>query len=105
MAKDFAKSFYKSSAWKRCRAGYISKRISIDGGMCERCHEQLGYIVHHKEWISPENINDLDVLLNWDNLQYVCKECHDNEHLPTHKRASLRCGFDENGRPISNADS
>lgn len=33
MAKEFAKSFYKSKAWKRCRAMYAA---SV-GGLCERC--------------------------------------------------------------------
>lgn len=101
MAKDFARAFYKSKRWQECRAGYISSRISMDGGLCERCHDKPGYICHHKEYISPENINDPQVLLSWDNLEYVCKECHDNEHLPGHDRAPLLCGFDEKGRPVN----
>ena len=37
MAKAFAKSFYDSAAWQSARDSYISERISIDGGACERC--------------------------------------------------------------------
>ncbi len=48
MAKDWAKAFYKSAAWQKCRDSYIAKRIAADGGLCEECQEELGYIVHHK---------------------------------------------------------
>ncbi len=98
MAKAWAKQFYKSAAWDHCREGFIQQRIQIDGGMCQRCGKQLGYIVHHKVWLDPKNIKDPVVSLNWENLEYVCKECHDTEHMPG--SGGLLCGFDENGRPI-----
>jgi 5-methylcytosine-specific restriction enzyme A len=79
MAQDFARSFYKSKAWKNCRAAYISYRQSVDGGLCETCHDRLGYIVHHKTWITPENINDPEVTLNHRNLKYDCQVCHNKE--------------------------
>ena len=101
MARDFAAKFYKSAAWHRCRDGYISHRISVDGGLCERCHDHPGYIVHHKVWLTPENIGIPEVSLNWDCLEYVCKDCHDDEHLPTHQGGGLLCGFDEKGRPVN----
>ena len=106
MAKEFAKKFYRSKAWKKCRAGYIAERVKIDGGMCERCKKELGFIVHHKEELTPFNINNPDVTLNCSNLEYVCKVCHDNEHdfgrgKKTFTRKGLR--FDENGQlvPVS----
>ena len=37
--KDFAKKFYKSQAWQDCRKAYIAKRMQIDGGLCEECHD------------------------------------------------------------------
>lgn len=79
MAQEFAKKFYKSKAWKDCRASYIAYRISVDGGMCETCHKELGKIVHHKEWLTPENINNPNVTLNHDNLKYDCQTCHNQE--------------------------
>lgn len=79
MAREFAKPFYKSTAWKKCRAAYISKRAAIDGGMCEYCKEQPGYIVDHIEELNPLNINDPSVSLNHDNLQYLCLECHNTK--------------------------
>lgn len=49
MAKEWAKPFYNSKQWKQCRKSYIAHRISIDGGMCEHCHRELGYIDHITE--------------------------------------------------------
>ena len=58
ITKEFAKSFYKSAKWKKCRKSYIDSRVLVDGGVCEMCKEKLGYIVHHKIPLTPENIND-----------------------------------------------
>ena len=80
MAKEFAKPFYNSKAWQKCRAAYISHRKAIDGGMCESCHEKPGYIVHHKIELTPENINDPDISLAFSNLKYDCQECHNQEN-------------------------
>lgn len=80
MAKEFAKAFYNSSAWKKCRAAYITYRQRIDGGMCESCHEVPGYIVHHKVELTPENINDPNIALSFGNLKYDCHVCHQKEN-------------------------
>lgn len=80
MAKEFAKKFYSSKAWLSCRDSYIDKRVLIDGGLCEKCHEEPGYIVHHVTELTPNNISNPLIALNHDNLQYVCKKCHDKEH-------------------------
>jgi len=95
MAKDYAKKFYKSKAWRECRASYISKVY----GLCERC-KQPGKILHHKEYITPDNINDPNITLNHDNLEYLCQDCHNREH---HERySSVRYGleFDAEGNLI-----
>ena len=42
--------------------------------MCEVCHERPGYIVHHKIILTPQNIGDPKVSLNWDRMSYECKE-------------------------------
>ena len=75
MAKEFAVKFYNSKAWKQCRKSYISKVF----GQCERCQEP-GYILHHKIELTPDNINDPDITLNHDNLQYLCLDCHNRIH-------------------------
>ena len=33
MAREFAKGFYASEAWRKCRLGYIRHRRSVDGGL------------------------------------------------------------------------
>ena len=75
MAREFAKSFYKSTAWIKCRNSYIKKVH----GLCERC-ERPGYIVHHKIHLNEKNISDPDVTLNHDNLEYLCLDCHNEHH-------------------------
>lgn len=101
MAKEFAKAFYKTKAWKQCREGYIAERMLIDGGECEVCHENPGYILHHKIMLTQENINDPDVSLNWENLRWECKCCHDKEEgHGVNSRAGLLVMFDEEGQPV-----
>lgn len=78
--KDYAASFYKSKAWQACRAGYMAKV----GGLCEDCLAKGIYtaaeIVHHVEELTPENIGNPEVALNWNNLRAVCRECHAVSH-------------------------
>lgn len=90
MAKPFAIQFYKSKAWQKCRAAYIQSVF----GLCERCGRP-GVIVHHKEKLTPANINDPTVTLNWERLEYLCPECHNREHSASVTAEGLR--FDANG--------
>ena len=79
MAKDFAKAFYNSKAWKNKRKSYMREKHFL----CERCG-QVGEIVHHKIRLSALNINDSNVTLNSKNLELVCWTCHnkiDHDHL------------------------
>ena len=105
MAKEFAKSFYRSKAWQQCRASYIK---SV-GGLCETCSKNgeiiPGKILHHKIILTPNNINNPDVTLNWDNLEYECKSCHDKHEghgLGKDKKQCTREGlkFNEKGELI-----
>lgn len=84
--KEYAKRFYKSKAWQKCRAGY-AKSV---GGLCERCLSRglivPGDIVHHKCYITPENIDDPTVTLDWNNLELLCQECHNNQHLSNNNK-------------------
>lgn len=81
MAKEYAKKFYKSKAWQKCRASFISSRVSVDGAMCQHCKNKPGYIVDHIEEISPLNINDPTITLSHDNLQFLCLSCHNTKHF------------------------
>ena len=57
------------------RDAYFSYRC----GLCERCGE-AGKIVHHKIHLTPENIHDPRVTLNFKNLELLCYDCHSKEH-------------------------
>ena len=74
--REFAKRFYNSKAWQRCRASYIA-RVH---GLCERCGAG-GKIVHHKIYLSERNIDDPSVTLNHEHLELLCHECHNVEHM------------------------
>lgn len=93
-APEQQRAFYHSKAWLNCRTEYLS---SV-GGLCERC-EAKGIIrparfVHHKEYISLDNITDPSVLLSFDNLEALCFDCHNQEHFKNIKRYKV----DEFGR-------
>ena len=92
--REFAKTFYKSQAWKKCRDAYTKSQ----GGLCERCRAKglivPGVIVHHKIHISEDNITDPSITLCFDNLQLLCRDCH----ADAHKGHTARYKVDEIGR-------
>lgn len=107
MSREFAGSFYQSAAWLKCRAAYIAYRRSVDGGLCERCHQVPGKILHHKVELSPDNITDPDITLGHGNLMYVCHNCHNEIHggkadMP--ERMTRYC-FDSFGNPVPMSDT
>lgn len=53
--------------------------ILRDNYCCRRCGA-AGSEVHHKIYLTPENINDPKVTLNPENLELLCRSCHQNEH-------------------------
>lgn len=67
----WAYKFYSSTAWKKCRKAY-NKLMHYQ---CEDC-SGVGEIVHHKTPLTPDNINDPNISLNFDNLRLVCRKCH-----------------------------
>ena len=71
-------SFYKSTRWLKCRAAFLAGKFYI----CERCGRPAS-IAHHKERITPENVSDPNVTLNFDNLEALCIDCHNKEHFET----------------------
>ena len=101
--KDFTDRFYNRPAWIACRASFIRKRQVIDGGLCQRCHDRLGYIVHHKIELTPENIKDPTIALNHELLEFVCLECHNKEH-GVFQPAERRVMFDDDGNVIDVID-
>lgn len=90
--KEWARWFYKSKAWLKCRASYIL----IVFGLCERCGEP-GKIVHHTVYLTPENILDPMISLNHELLEYLCQLCHNQEHHGNADATEQGLLFDVNG--------
>ena len=94
-------AFYTTWMWRRCRKAYAESK----GNLCERCLER-GIIeagskdrpleVHHKIPLTAENYKDPKVALNWENLELLCKTCHDAEK----ERKAKRWKICEDGRVI-----
>ena len=97
MARDFAIKFYNSKEWKKCREGY---KQSVNG-LCERCLKEGKYVpgdeVHHKIYLTPENMNNPDITLNWGNLELLCSSCHIKEHNEKYSPLREDVMFDEKG--------
>ena len=91
--QDYAKTFYKSKTWQSCRASYLKQAR----GLCEVCLRRGLYTpadtVHHIIHITPQNINDPSVTLNFSNLLAVCRDCHAEQH-----RTKRRYKVDKFGR-------
>lgn len=105
--KDWARSFYHSKPWEQARDFVIGR----DRGMCQRCLREgrvnVGEIVHHKTPLTPQNIDDPSISLNPENLEYVCKECHEITHaelgegvLNGRRPVESRVTFDEYGNVL-----
>lgn len=94
MAKEYAKNFYNSKAWKQTRDSYFNEKF----GICEICNG-AGEIVHHIEHITPENINNINITLSKDNLQLLCRSCHAFIHEGVESVEEGFC-FDEGGNLI-----
>ena len=89
--------FYHSKLWKNCRNEY--KKLHP---YCERCLKEGKLvptdIVHHKVHLNALNISDTSFTLNFDNLESLCKDCHNKEHFA--KTLPKRYKFDEKGQLI-----
>ena len=92
MNKDpLVEQFYTSWRWRQCRKAFAKSK----GNLCERCLSR-GIInpgtkdqpleTHHKKPLTADNVMDPAVSLNWDNLELLCKACHDEERQRTPKR-------------------
>lgn len=94
-----ATGFYKTQAWKQTSRNY---KKSV-GGLCERCMKrgiiQTADIIHHRVPLTTETVSDLNLSLNWDNLQALCRKCHGEVHAELEReRKGRRYTIDENGR-------
>jgi 5-methylcytosine-specific restriction endonuclease McrA len=78
--------FYSSKKWQDCRNAYASSKRWL----CERCLAKglyhKGSIVHHKIYIDDDNLDDDSITLNFDNLELLCRSCHELEHKARERR-------------------
>ena len=97
MAREFSRDFYNGTRWRKCAKEYAKSKLYI----CERCHNQYRpkpgkkrrYIVHHKEPLTTDNIDD----------EYIAYECHNTTHAPS--GPGRRMTFDEDGNLIGIDDA
>lgn len=98
MRDETVTAFYKTPQWENTRRLYIQ---SVDG-LCEGCLAKgiykPGRAVHHIKHITPQNVNDPNITLSFDNLRYVCQDCHAKEHRG--EKGKRRYTFDEHGNVI-----
>lgn len=101
-------SFYHRKAWKDVRLLVWIKQSCL----CSRCckpvyveglsdssipkEKRRKGIVHHKVYLTDENLYDLNISLNLDNLEGLCIDCHNEEHFKVDSTRS-DVYFDENG--------
>ena len=83
--------FYKSKAWLVAR----NIKTNATQGKCERCGA-IGEEVHHIIKLTVQNVINPTISLSQDNLEFLCKKCHNAEH----KRFSKEREFDEEGNLI-----
>ena len=92
--KDWQQKLYASRRWADCRNAYAKSKHYL----CEMCLQEgkttPSEIVHHRVPVTPENIDDPNITLNWSNLQCLCRLHHAQVHSKTPKRYI----FDEMGR-------
>ena len=103
MSYGIRKDFYNSKVWKRVRKNIWLKQNCL----CNRCHlpvyvdgisdylpkeQRRKGIVHHKIYLDDINVYDDEIALNEDNLEGVCKYCH--EHICHNTDRVKRPGYD-----------
>lgn len=107
--------FYTSNKWRKLRDSYAKSQDYI----CERCYrpcykksdpeyirlkaqgEDVVFgIVHHKEYIDDINYQDQNLATNWDNLELLCINCHNKEHMTKTNEVREDVKFDSKGRII-----
>lgn len=94
MAQDYSRPFYNSKEWIKCRNAFMQSKNYV----CEVCNG-VAVICHHKEPITPENIHDVNITLNWSNLMAVCHECHQKLH-GNYNITQNGLMFDDNGNLV-----
>lgn len=76
---------YKSKEWIDLRNYLYHKRLNEKGLLiCAHCGKPIVHkydaILHHKTELTNENVNDVNISLNPDMLEFIHFKCHNKEH-------------------------
>lgn len=78
--------FYRSTQWRSFREGLIAKRINPADGILydefnnEPITKAYDIVLHHKQPLTMQNVNDFSVSLNPDNIMIVSQRSHNEIH-------------------------
>ena len=77
-------NFYNSKEWEKFTRQLRLERTTDDGLICEYCKKPIvrkyDAIAHHITFLTEENVNDFNVSLNPENIQFVHHGCHNKIH-------------------------
>ena len=110
MSYGVRRKFYTSTTWEKTRKiVWLKQKL-----LCNRCgrpvfvsglndyipkDQRVTGIVHHKIYLDNNNVYDKSISLNLDNLEGLCKYCHEKEHYqPSSIRKEYK--FDELGNLV-----
>lgn len=85
IGKFTLETFYQSDEWRRLRDVVINDRTKDDGFVYDEVTgkpilKPYDIILHHKEYLTEDNVNDVSISLNPDNLQIVSHKTHNQIH-------------------------
>lgn len=73
--------FYCCKKWRELA---FSLKVRA-GGKCARCNQiilDFSFLIgHHTAELTMENVNDPEVSLNPENIEIICHDCHNKEHV------------------------
>lgn len=77
-------AFYRSKEWNDFRFVVINKRLVNGQTICEHCGKPIvrlyDVILHHKQELTLDNVNDANISLNDKNIMIVHHNCHNEIH-------------------------
>lgn len=69
-------SFYNKSEWRKLRKAKLMAQP-----LCELCGAVAQHIHHIISFVNEDDeLKQMELLLNWENLQSLCQECHNRLH-------------------------
>lgn len=78
-------TFYRSKVWEKLITNLRLERLDSNGQLiCQYCHKPISKkydaIAHHTVFLTEENVNDFEISLNPELIQFVHHSCHNRIH-------------------------